>query len=198
MIRLDALGFKSWVSEILSFAQQNAIMFDDNSDTKKFRVKTKKLLVSSFQDKWFKNINDRVNFPILRTYCQFKQNFQFEPYLLLIPNVKHRKALTRLRCSSHHLAIETGRWQKPKIPEKMRLCKSCRVVENEIHFFCHCRINRCERAKMKNELLFILGTENFLSLHDDFFLNTLTSTEAGVLRAIAKFVYQSFLVREES
>ena len=52
---------------------------------------------------------------------------------------KNINALARLKCSSHRLEIETGRWHKPKrtnIDE--RLCKKCTVVENELHFIFEC------------------------------------------------------------
>ena len=65
---------------------------------------------------------------------QIKQTYTFEPYLN-IGNVNHRKALTKLRLSSHKLEIEVGRWNK--ITRDERSCRSCELgkVENETHFF---------------------------------------------------------------
>ena len=71
----------------------------------------------------------------LRTYRLFKSNFELETYLCNIQNTAHRAALTRLRVGSHQLAIELGRYHKPKpLPVKERLCDQCNVVEDEYHF----------------------------------------------------------------
>ena len=47
----------------------------------------------------------------------------------------HRIAVTRLRLSSHNLAIETGRWSRT--PPDDRLCR-CGLVQNEDHVICKC------------------------------------------------------------
>ena len=73
----------------------------------------------------------------LRTYRLFKSNFELEAYLCNIQNTAHRAALTRLCVGSHRLAIELGRYHKPKpLPVKERLCDLCNVVEDEYHFLC--------------------------------------------------------------
>ena len=46
--------------------------------------------------------------------------------------------MARLRTSGHQLAIETGRYHKPKplaVPE--RQCTTCLVIEDECHFYVH-------------------------------------------------------------
>ena len=53
---------------------------------------------------------------------------------LLIPE-HYRIAYTRLRLSSHHLRIETGRWSR--MPRERRLCQ-CGSVQDEIHVVLHC------------------------------------------------------------
>ena len=52
----------------------------------------------------------------LRCYKLFKVEYGMEPYLIHIKDSKYSTALTRLRLSSHNLAIETGRHAKPKEP----------------------------------------------------------------------------------
>ena len=47
----------------------------------------------------------------------------------------HRVAFTRLRLSSHRLAIETGRWSR--LPRERRLC-ACGAVQTEEHVVCSC------------------------------------------------------------
>ena len=50
-------------------------------------------------------------------------------------NEHDRIAASRLRLSSHSLAIETGRWSR--VPRERRLC-SCGEVQTEEHVVCHC------------------------------------------------------------
>ena len=61
-----------------------------------------------------------------------------EPYLFFnIP--KFRYAISRLRLSSHHLEIETGRYTRPLTPAHQRFCAACPVkVGDEIHFLTEC------------------------------------------------------------
>ena len=51
-----------------------------------------------------------------------------------ITDFRYRTAITKLRCSSHALEIERGRYQNPKVPRYLRLCLVCQVVEDEEHF----------------------------------------------------------------
>ena len=76
--------------------------------------------------------------PKLQSYCIFKENSQLEPYIDAIKQTKYRFALSRLRLSSHSLAIETGRYTG--IPRSERICTFCNmnVVENEFHFLLSC------------------------------------------------------------
>jgi hypothetical protein len=48
---------------------------------------------------------------------QFKTEFRFEPYLDLLP-LKFRNALSKLRLSSHNVAIETRRYSTIKQTKK--------------------------------------------------------------------------------
>ena len=55
---------------------------------------------------------------------------------------KYRNAYARLRCSSHRLEIEAGRFHKPvKTPIDESLCRICNVVENEFHFLFECPLH---------------------------------------------------------
>ena len=44
-------------------------------------------------------------------YREISTRIDFKVYLNVVNIAKHRIAFSRLRTSSHHLAIETGRWQ---------------------------------------------------------------------------------------
>ena len=95
----------------------------------------------------------------LNCYNTFKTVFRPELYLSCITVVKHRIAFSRLRYSSHHLAVETGRWRSNPLPINRRICSSCRVLDDEIHFIVDCRINRADRARLCTTLLHHLGDD---------------------------------------
>ena len=61
-----------------------------------------------------------------------------EPYLLTITNKESRRKLSKLRCGSHDLSIETGRYKKQAVEE--RLCLNCNKVEDELHFLMECEL----------------------------------------------------------
>jgi hypothetical protein len=81
-------------------------------------------------------------------YLLFNPNLVCSQILGSVSNALYRKALTRLRLSSHHLNIETGRWHKPHpIPRNERLCQVCNVLEDEYHFVCECPVYNDIRLK---------------------------------------------------
>ena len=61
---------------------------------------------------------------------------------------KYIKATSRLRMSSHRLAIESGRLARPnRIPVDERKCQECSVLEDEYHFVIECKLFNDLRAK---------------------------------------------------
>ena len=98
----------------------------------------KRELNANYISQWTKMINDINVQPKLRTYSTFKSEIKFEKYLLL-PSVKVRTMICRLRTSAHYLAIEIGRHHKPHpLPINDRLCTECHKVEDEIHHLINC------------------------------------------------------------
>lgn len=74
----------------------------------------------------------------LQMYSSFKSDTAYEPYLSKIRNRKYKFALSRLRLSSHSLAVETGRYNGT--PREERKCTKCNMnsIENEYHFLLVC------------------------------------------------------------
>ena len=73
---------------------------------------------------------------IIRTYAKLKTDYELEKYLTVDLSQNMMREIARLRTSTHKLAIETGRYQRPVGPSNERLCKICNTgqVEDEIHF----------------------------------------------------------------
>ena len=64
-----------------------------------------------------------------------------QPYLENLNVFKYMQAMSKLRMSSHRLAIESGRWTRPNIiPVNERKCTRCKLVEDEYHFILECTI----------------------------------------------------------
>ena len=120
---------------------------------------TKLLIQNIYSCLWNDLMNNQTCDNKLRTYAKFKKEFELENYVITVPLYK-RKMFTKLRISSHTLAIEKGRHKK--VPNRIdihcnfcaqtkdncicnafkyhRLCINCDVVEDEKHFLCHCPI----------------------------------------------------------
>ena len=58
-----------------------------------------------------------------------------------------RKIITRWRLSNFQLAIETGRYKRPKVERNRRLCQTCLVIEDEEHALMSCRLYNQVREK---------------------------------------------------
>ena len=107
---------------------------------------------------------------------------------------KYISAIAQLRASSHTLAIEKGRHERPKRPVEQRLCKTCNVIENEEHFVTNCAINEYER-----QILYEKITEfdhNFINLSSkEKFIYLLCYDNESVLTWFGKFLRKSFTKR---
>ena len=69
-------------------------------------------------------------------------------YLYKIHTLANRKAMTKLRLSSHKLLIERGSWLN--ILRKDRLCTLCNKLEDEFHVICECpRYDTCIKLYIK-------------------------------------------------
>ena len=127
---------------------------------------------------------------------QNKETHNFELYLK-IDNFQHRRAITKIRTSSHKLEIETGRWDNTS-PDQ-RFCKNCALneIENEIHFIFECRMHVTERTEFFN----ILKTEFNVDIlqypnHEEKIGQIFSSEDLAMLNAFGKFVQNGLKKRE--
>ena len=127
--RLTEQGFDTWVSSLRKLA--DSYQLHAYVDPNKFRQKCKIKVRSIFVDQWTADMDDVNSYPILRTYRHIKVSFRTEPYICLVKDKRYRHAISRLKCSSHMLHIEKGRYTRPKTPLNERLCYSCHCIEDE-------------------------------------------------------------------
>ena len=88
----------------------------------------------NFLQDWNAQINTTSDY---RLFKKIKQSFHFENYLN-IDNKILRIAVTKIRLSSHLFFIERGRWVRPKIDAKNRICDLCDTIEDEYHCLIEC------------------------------------------------------------
>jgi hypothetical protein len=83
-------------------------------------------------------------------YSKLKTYIKLEDYLKLTKKFNNWQLLTKFRMSDHPLEIELGRYKK--IPRHQRVCKTCKVLDDEIHFFLQCQINNNLRNVLINNI----------------------------------------------
>lgn len=119
-------------------------------------------------------------------YSKIYKKFEQQEYLKFHIQKELRKQLTKLRISAHPLAIETGRYSKPKTPHNERFCKFCKdQVEDESHFLLKCPKYNILRQKygIDNE-----NNEDSLS----FIINLLNPSSSRNLKTICLFLMEAF------
>jgi len=97
------------------------------------------------------NWRDEVNIkPKLRTYVTFKDNVEVENYVKYCNNRQKRSLMAQIRCGILPLKIETGRFTKLAVEE--RVCTMCNLgkVEDEVHFVVECPFYLAERNSLFN------------------------------------------------
>ena len=77
----------------------------------------KQRLIDCAQQEWHLGVSES---PKLSFYASIKHSFEIERYLVEIPQSYLRKAIAKIRCSAHLLAIEKGR--HVNIERENRLC----------------------------------------------------------------------------
>ena len=156
-----------------------------------FRQECQDIVWSKFIQEWAADIADTNKHPILRTYRYNKSSFRTEPYLYLVNDKRFRRAISRLKCSSHILNVEKGRYTRPRTPRDERLCNMCNCVDDELHFITACAVNVNERRTLYDKLIDKFPEfEHLCDLKKIVFL--FTFDDAQMLSWLGKFLYKSF------
>ena len=134
-------------------------------------------LKDQFKQEWSSDI-----FNSSKTICYriFKNDFLFEQYISILPPYL-MNFICKLRCGSHRLPIETGRWEN--IQRSERLCNLCNLNEigDEYHFIMNCYFFKKERKCLLPQ--YCQSNTNVLK-----FKQLLSSKDIVVLEKLAKFV----------
>ena len=130
-------------------------------------------------------------------YSIFKTDVSKSHYLEQVKNLKHRRAVAKLRPGNHNLRIESGRHCVPKLPECLRICQHCRSnqIENENNLLFHCDRYRTIRQQITSDI--VLKYPSFNLLNDTektiFLFN---NSDSFVCKKLGYFVYEALNIRE--
>jgi hypothetical protein len=122
-----------------------------------------------------------------------KMKLKLEDYLSTLKKFNSRKILTKFRIlSDHKLEIEIGRYKK--VPREQRICKTCKVLDDEKHFFLHCHINYNMRNRLIQEI------ENyypdFNQLDSIAKLKIILNPSQDILSNVVNYIKQSMELRK--
>ena len=129
---------------------------------------------------------------------QTKKNHNFESYLQL-NNFENRRAITKLRTSSHKLEIETGRYNK--IPRDQRFCKNCILnkIEDENHLLFECQMYEIERKELYSTIKSKINVDLSRNQTREMKIQEIFSSEnLGILNALGKFIKHALQKRENT
>lgn len=125
-------------------------------------------MFNDYKSKWFVAINSErgassTGMNKLRTYKLFKATYDVEAYVKMVLPKCHRSALAKFRCGVAPIRLETGRYER--LPLGERLCPLCNVgIENELHVLTFCPVYNDFRDHMYTKAR--EHSENFDSFSD--------------------------------
>jgi hypothetical protein len=198
---LNTLGQTNWCTTVKNILEEtnNTQLWNTQNITEKQYAQLKENLYKNFMASTMAQIDNSDTNPKLRTYKLFKGNFQFESYLSSPTNLNHVIALAKFRISSHNLAIETGRYTKPKTAIDDRLCINCNLqeVESEKHFLLICPLYNDDRKILMDSITpHIHDLENLSN--EDKFIRIMSNKERHITDAVGRFVAVSFNKRNHN
>ena len=152
-----------------------------------FLSELKQRLNDTFIQNWQERLGNSTRAIFYKTFSRF----QFQPYLGKLNMFKYIQAISKLRMSSHRLAIESGRWARPnRIPVDERKCIECETLEDEYHFVIECKLFNDLRAKYLPRYFWI--RPNMYK-----FIELLNSEDTNLIRKLSIYTYHAFTLRTD-
>lgn len=141
-----------------------------------------------YRQGWEGRLNDSTRATFYRAY---KSNFELSSYMTKIPYKPHLQALSRFIMSSHQLRVESGRWERPKLPRQQRFCLKCKNrIEDEFHFIFECPLYNDLRVKLIPTYYRVRPSMYKLQ-------EILNSSKKKHIVGVAKYIYLAFKVRTD-
>ena len=168
---------KTWYTKVKTFVQT----IDANDIVNDIRLSAKTVMRTiceryktidndEFIRDLFNDTNNIVNGNKLRTYRLYKNTVKTEKYLRLQIPKRVRRTVALFRSGSLPLAIETGRYARPRIPIDDRLCKHCDIneVESERHFMMVCPLYDDMRFELFEKAKTVMNDFETLDINSKF------------------------------
>ena len=151
------------------------------------RVENKMVFLAEVQqrinDQYYQIWSDIIsNDRKLKYFYSNYKDWGTEDYLGTLSTFKLRQALSKLRLSSHLLAIETGRWKNQERNE--RTCELCnsKDIEDEYHFVLIC--NKLQKIRKKFIPRYYTHRPSVAK-----FCDLMKRNENDIIIALASFIY---------
>ena len=150
-INLDLPWFKGIKQIIISFDELNPSQYEVSNSATTNALALSDLCSSStitknlqnlFTNSWSISVHGSSK---LKFYSSVKSTFGWEDYLSCVTSFKERQSTARIRCSSHKLNIEVGRYNQTD--SSNRICNYCfntsgiSTIEDEEHVLVSCPVN---------------------------------------------------------
>ncbi len=183
---LDSKGKVNWVTRIRQNLYANGFGYvwenQGVANEKLFLNEYIQRLKDQYMQRWTTLCKES---PKLSTYITFKTNFETKPYFSVLNIKKFRFAFVSLRCSSHQLMIEKGRYTG--IDRDQRFCPFCKIeIEDEYHFVLVCPLYKDLREKYI-PYLDIASRYQFSIL--------MSSRNESTIKNLAAYIYHSYNLR---
>ena len=196
---LHNAGMHTWYSAAINIFKDLDINIDEYTSFDKpfklvkdhLKIKFKKIIQDKYEEKTLLKISKITNSSKLFLYSKVKKNMKMEEYLINENSFKNRQLVTKFRLSDHNLNIEMGRYSN--IPRENRLCNICQVLEDENHFFFHCKINKSLREVFLQKVNII--RPDFIIQSEDSKLFTILQPGTNLLPMVCDFIKQSMELR---
>ena len=154
-----------------------------------FYVYLDKRLADIATEDWSSEINSLSE---LTTYCTLKTLLDSEIYLHSISFCQYRRALAKLRCSSHRLAIERLRGVVDRPGRVCKYClnlKNCSFIEDEYYFITMCPLYETIRQTYISQYCIERSPVHFVYI--------LSSKSETVIKRLARSTYYTFKLHSE-
>ena len=195
----DFFNLPTWFSEVQKLFQIHNLetFFNLNHD-----FKQDQFILDKFKQSMFikQTVDLKIcceSMPKLRTFNTFRIFGTTPSYINMPLSFIQRKYLAQLRLSSLPIRLETGRYERPKLPEHARFCQACSdgiSVENEEHYIFYCKIYHEIRqiwlGKVKIPVNF-----HMLSLSEKF---KLIFEEPQNVKVTAQFIVDAYNLRSKA
>ena len=144
---------------------------------------------SSLITKCFNSLIERTLISGMIVLIMLKSDYKMEPYLCFIGDREIRRNLAKLRCSNHSLLIESERYLKLEIAD--RICKRCNRGEDETHFLIECSLYTVTRQKFYKDNNISVDNES-----KETFMTLMKTEDKQLLVNLTNFITGCFEIRK--